>query len=124
MKNKPFEHYLQEALRELEKENEKKADELLTKYCGELLKDTGVRVVVDNTLLPGVPLWCPSACSGMEKRWIASSEPKTSPTRHFQRRLKSGETEKVGKLSFVGEFVPSQVPFRHGLTSKEKVLGH
>ena len=48
MKGKPFDHYLQEALRELERENEKKADELLTKYCGELLKDAGVKVVIDN----------------------------------------------------------------------------
>jgi len=49
MKDKPFKWYLQEALRELEMENEERAGELLTKYCGELLKEAGVRVVIDNT---------------------------------------------------------------------------
>ena len=49
MEGKPFEHYLQEALRELERENDERADKLLTKYCEELLKDAGVKVVIDNT---------------------------------------------------------------------------
>jgi hypothetical protein len=56
MKGKPFDWYLQEALKELERENDERAEKLLTKYCDELLKDAGVKVVIDNATGQSIPV--------------------------------------------------------------------